>query len=432
MPLSDDVHMAPPDEYRILERYLSPAHPISSPELLHGRKQELNDIGGCLGVSAGTPVIFGNRGVGKTSLAKTAAQQYTASDREPIYVACPPLGQTLTLLREASIRLSELAIEMKAVPRKSFDIEAHVGLTPSVRFAVKNARQETPVFKDISEAVRVIKDFDKLIPDSARTVVILDELEELEKGSQKDLAYFLKQLGDQEFGLKFILVGIADNVHGLIGAHASVPRYIRNVELGPLPAQALMDIVSRAAEKLGIHVPSSANVRIAIVGNGYPHFAHLMGLSLLQEALEAGQKEVTREIFDRGVQRAVRGSREELKASYEAATQRGRDDYRNVVWTLADIEFADARTDQIEERYAILADRLQWEPARCDVAGALTRLRTEEYGGIVMHTPKRYGATEPSERRYRHHRFTNSLMRGYVRLRAQAEGILLGGGEAQR
>ena len=34
--------------------------------------------------------IFGERGVGKTSLAKTAANQYQSSDREFIDVSCAP------------------------------------------------------------------------------------------------------------------------------------------------------------------------------------------------------------------------------------------------------------------------------------------------------------------------------------------------------
>lgn len=73
-----------------LNRALSPSSPISSIEYLYGRQKELTQIERALMSKGRNIFIFGERGVGKTSLAKTAANQYQSSDREFIDVSCAP------------------------------------------------------------------------------------------------------------------------------------------------------------------------------------------------------------------------------------------------------------------------------------------------------------------------------------------------------
>jgi Cdc6-like AAA superfamily ATPase len=414
-----------------LRRRLTPSHPILTRELLYGRDGELADIVDCLRLSGGTPFVFGNRGVGKTSLARTAAQEVCGSDREPIYVPCAPSAEALTLLREVAISLANLAIGLKGRSR-DFQIEASLGISasgfsPTVKFATKVEKAEAPQVSDINEAIRIIKGFDAIVPKSSSTVVVLDEMEEMDEKTKKDMAFFVKQIGDQNIETRFVLVGIADDVHQLIGAHQSVPRYLRNIELGPLRPQELMDIVKDAAEELRVTIPEDILFRIAIIGNGYPHFAHLMGLALLAEAIASGAAEITEAVYRQGLQRAVRQSLLELRSSYEAATQRGSDTYRDVIWTMADMDGVDLRTDQIAEHHVELAKKWHWEPlTEMQISTVLSKFKRSEYGEIIVAPGKKYGATRKSERRYRYHRFKNNLMRGHVRLVAEASEVRLG------
>lgn len=412
---------------RALKQILTPINPIQTRELLYGRSKELDDIIDCLDVGGGIPFVFGNRGVGKTSLAQTAAQEYCGSNRDPIYVACSEGATALMLLRDVAISLSEQARVLDKGIFKNVSAEVHLGLSPSVKFATKVAQDEDLTFGDANEAVRVIKGFDSLIKDSQHTVVVIDELDQMEPDSKKDLAFFVKQLGDQRIETKFILVGIADNVHELIGAHQSVPRYLRNIELGPLRPQELIDIVQHAADEFKVKVPVDILYRISIIGNGYPHFAHLIGLAILVEAITHGASAIDDALYRNALDRAVRQSIEQLRASYDDATQRGSDDYRNVIWTMADMDGVDLRSDQVAEHYVDMAKRLHWEQLfEPQIGRILSMLKGEPYGEIVMAPGKRYGATKKSERRYRYHRFRNNLMRGYVRLRAESEGFQLG------
>jgi hypothetical protein len=363
--------------------------------------------------------------VGKTSLAQTAAIAVSGSDRDPLYVAATESSTVLAIIREIALGMLRIAIELGSAPKTGKKVEINVGLNPSIKVALESRKPALERPEDMNEGLRILRDMDSVLPNASSTVVILDELEELPASERKHLAHLVKEIGDQEINTKFILVGIGTDVQELTGAHESVPRYLTEVELDPLPAHFLMDIVSNAAEAIDAVVPGKILTRIAIVGNGYPHFAHLIGKALLTEMIRADGREVTDDLYAKAIGTAVRESIQELRSSYDAAVQRRDDIYRYVLWAMAHSDVVDMRTDEVEAKYSELAARNSWPlPAPKPIAEVLGVLRQEAYGKIVCHTPVRYGSRA---RRYRHHRFTHSLMRGHVRLQADHEAkVLLG------
>src|SRR4029078_8870965 len=77
-------------EYQFAPRLagvLSPSRPIRTPEHLRGRERDLVTIKRALYATGRHIFIYGDRGVGKSSLAATAAYQYQSSDAEPIFIA---------------------------------------------------------------------------------------------------------------------------------------------------------------------------------------------------------------------------------------------------------------------------------------------------------------------------------------------------------
>jgi Cdc6-like AAA superfamily ATPase len=128
------------------------------------------------------PFIYGYRGVGKTSLARTAAQIATSSDREHIYVACAPGAKIYHIFREIGGQLLNLISKHQAFDSIRKKVELEISLNPKIRTS-------------------------------------------------------------------------AENVHELIGAHQSVPRYLKEVSHQPLLPQHLMDIVTGAASAIDAGVP---------------------------------------------------------------------------------------------------------------------------------------------------------------------------------
>lgn len=410
--------------FEIIAANLSPERPVRSSEFLRGRSADLADIERELRYFYSVIFIYGHRGVGKTSLARTAAQSVTKADREHIYVACAPGSRMLHIFREIGEELLKRIFQCGAIASIRKQVQLEISLSPAIRASFEKNAPTLERFEDANAAIRVIKDLDDLLPNAKSTVIVLDELEELEAGDRADLAYLIKQLGDQEFETKYILVGIAENVHELIGQHESVPRYLKEVHLQPLFPQHLMDIVSTAGAAIDVEVPQEILYRTAIVGNGFPHFAHLMGKALLTEAVIANQRSITADVYRAGVARAVGDSIQELRISYEAATQRGNDYFKHLIWALAHSDLVDLRIDEWISLYAQLSKRMHWKMAdEKALRTAIGNFKSESYGQIIVNTPARYGS---SEMRYRYKRFRNMLMRGHVRLQAENEGVTLG------
>ena len=409
---------------RAIAAKLSPERPIRSEELLKGRSGELANVERELRHFHTIPFIYGYRGVGKTSLARTAAQIVTSSDREHIYIACAPGARMLHIFREIGEEFLRLIFRHEAFQAICKKVEVEISLNPKIRASFENKIPQLDDFSDANAAIRTLKELDGLLPGAENTVIVLDELEELNDSDRTHLAYLIKQIGDQEFSTKFVLVGIAENVHELIGAHQSVPRYLKEISLHPLDAQYLMDIVTNAATAIEVNVPRDILIRIAIIGNGFPHFAHLMGKAILMEAIDRDEGNVSSEIYKAGVARAVGDSIQELRISYEAATQRSADYFKHLVWALAHNDVIDVRIDEWIALYSELAREFHWHlKEEKKLRTAISNFGKESCGEIVANTPARYGS---AEKRYRYKRFKNMLMRGHVRLQAENEGYTLG------
>src|SRR5690242_10277762 len=71
-------------------RLFVPSKPITIPTALRGRTRQIERTLETLHTPGRCVFIFGERGVGKTSLAQTAALLFTSSEVDPIFLACTP------------------------------------------------------------------------------------------------------------------------------------------------------------------------------------------------------------------------------------------------------------------------------------------------------------------------------------------------------
>ena len=85
---------------QILRQNLSPTSPIQSEEHLFGRSKQLQLIEQALSAPGRSIFIYGDRGVGKTSLAQTVAQSHQSSTHDPILLACTPQTTFVVLMAE--------------------------------------------------------------------------------------------------------------------------------------------------------------------------------------------------------------------------------------------------------------------------------------------------------------------------------------------
>jgi uncharacterized protein len=105
----------------VLKEKLSPTTPIRTPEALKGREKILEEVRRSF-VQPGRHVfIHGDRGVGKTSLAQTAAIQHQSSDGAPIFIGCDNASTFYAVARNISQKLASgdptVSKETKSPPK---------------------------------------------------------------------------------------------------------------------------------------------------------------------------------------------------------------------------------------------------------------------------------------------------------------------------
>ena len=400
-----------------LGEMFSPARAIKSVEFLKGRENNLKEISRAFTSPGRHAFIYGDRGVGKTSLALTSAQIHQSADAEPLCVSCDSDATLFTILQD---------VASQAIAANSFHFER---VTKSVGFDFKflNAKKQTeiaqgqaPVLETLNECVDVVR----MLPHfhSEKPVVVIDEFDRIShKTKRRQFAEFLKKVSDTHCEARFIICGIATSLDRLIDEHMSVARNLASIKLKRLSHDGRWHIINDAAEKLGVEFPKDMTIRIGQISDGFPHYVHLVGEKILWSVFddEKDIKRVSKRHFDAGVISAVREAEALPRLAYEKATEKYNDDYKEVLWALADGPHLRRQTKEIlQKSYQPIMDKRPDREAldKAKFSNRLNRLKTDAHGKIIISSGAGW------------FEYADNIVRGFVRLRAQQERIEIGDG----
>lgn len=407
------------DKHRFGERLnevLSPAHPIQSVEHLLGRQPELDRIEQALFATGRHVFIYGDRGVGKSSLGATAAVQYQTADAAPIFVG----GSSDDTFRSVIANIA-----MKALKRSRVDAVKNATASGfewrGLRFG--ETHEVTPI--ELSSRIGTISDAAELLAEvagrhSTKPVVVIDEFDAICNADERNkFAHLLKHLGDQGTNVKFIFTGIASSLDSLLGAHLSSHRQLEQVELHKLPWEARREIVQTAADAFGLDLDDDINWRIAMISDGYPYYVHLITERVLWAAWSE-EEQVPRlgpPHFLLGLRSAIAAINAELKRPYEDAVLQREAHYEDVVWSTADGDEMLLSLPNMYQAYCVIRGKRDGRPQleRPKFSDCVRDLRKTGFGPILQSMPKRTGW----------YMYREPMLRGYVRMQAEANGVQL-------
>lgn len=191
-----------------LNKLVSPARPIQSIEDLQGRMPEIARIEKALFAAGRHIFIYGDRGVGKSSLAAAAASLSQSSDAAYIDVSCAPDST----LKDVVANIAYKALNESRLHKTKQTNNASLEL----RFLKAGIAQEVSVHDLHSEmhsmldAVEVLAEVTAI--HSTRPIVVLDEFDRMADEKERNLfADLVKQLGDKKIGLTFFFTGVGNN-----------------------------------------------------------------------------------------------------------------------------------------------------------------------------------------------------------------------------
>jgi len=288
-------------------RVFSPAAPIDEYRLFAGRRDQVREILVSVNQRGRHVVLFGERGVGKTSLANILTELFDGDGLRALNsgtVNCDASDDFSTLWRKV---FRELSLYME-------DGEGQV--SEGTVSEILSSENITP------DDIRFLLD---RIPQPV--MITIDEVDRLADGSATTLlADTIKTLSDHSVDATLIFVGVADSVDQLIAEHQSVERALRQIRMPRMSMNELYEILDKGADELGLTFAPDARERIARLSEGLPTYTHLLALEAVQRAIIDDRSEVSLADVDAATKEAVDGSQQSIRNTFHRAISSPRPD----------------------------------------------------------------------------------------------------------
>ena len=315
--------MDPNEKYNLITkiaRSFSPSAPIDKKALFAGRASQILEAINAFHQRGQHAVIFGERGVGKTSLSNVLLEILGPKVATP---ACGPINcdQTTTFESLWQTIFKEMPLSSERVSN---------GFTTETT-SEKGTLADLLPGKPTPDAIRaILQRIDK-------SVIVIDEVDRIDDRSTTTLlADTIKNLSDHSVDSTIILAGVADSVDTLISEHESVQRALVQIRMPRMSEAELFEIVDKGLSACGMTINEDAKRRIEHLSQGLPHYAHLLALHSAQAAATEDRLNIQTEDTQRAVEKALQQAQESVARDYNRGTMSARENlYKQVLLACA-------------------------------------------------------------------------------------------------
>ncbi len=387
----------------------SPRTPIAAKDLFSGRYEQVLKLNATISQPGAHAIIYGERGVGKTSLANIGPITFCLETKESLErivaprVACDSTDSFDSLWRKV---FRGIMVTSESIP---------------LGFIFNTTEDQHPLLDDLNvneftpgEVLTILKQLGQC----CHLVITIDEFDRLPHGKVPQLiADTIKSLSDNNVPVTIVLVGVGDSISELVKGHESVGRHMVEIPLPRMSRPELEKIVKDRLPKLQMTIGEQALKFISLVCAGLPYYTHLLGQHAVCQAILSEHTHVTKSHVDAAMKKAIEDSEREMKSAYYEATH-SRQPNTYFATTLA----ACALTLHDEFGYFTAAavrnpvERIRGIQADIPTFSAhLERFSMKEKGGILQQTGQKH------QKRYR---FRDPLMQPFVIIRSLDDGII--------
>lgn len=389
------------ERLEILSRVFRPSGPVDHQDLFSGRIDQLSKIHDVSNETSQHGVIFGERGVGKTSLAAVSVD--IASARKlAMRINCDGNDDFRSMWEKV---VDELIFRANTNHQPWGDtFRAEVERTIEILHAdVAGPDRVRQALRTLSAVVSVI--------------IFFDEFDQIEDRDVRRLyAGTIKTLSDHLVDATLIAVGVADDVDDLISEHTSIQRNLVQVRMPRMTVDEIKGIIVRGYSELNLTVSPAALQELALLPRGLPHYGHLLAQEAARPAIYDSRFTITDDDIQVAIAEAISRTDQSIVRAYTDATTSSHSYtlYEDVL-----LACALAKTDDLGF----------FAPA--DVREPLSDLKGEQFdiprfAGHLFQFCTDHGPVlerRGGERRWRY-RFINPLMQPYLVMRGINDGRL--------
>jgi len=350
-------------------------------------------------------IVYGERGVGKTSLVNVLPSYVKLSEQaqRPVFHALISCSSNDTFDSVWRNMFSEIAVPIQegenTVQKTISEIIGPAALTPYL------VQQHLARISQESTTVLVFDEFDTVT--NPETV--------------GQFAEVIKLLSDRGTKAVIILVAVGDSILGLIEKHPSIERNISQVLMPRMtPDEATEILTSKSLDKLqngGLGIEDQALAKIIRIAQGLPTYIHALGLNAAISAVDSGKRNVRLKDVDVAITKPVGQAHQSLVNAYRKAVYSAKKN----LFTETLLACAVAKTDEsgyfspanVRKPFQVITKKPQYNiPNFLPVMKTLT---DESHGPALVKTGEAYGLQ---------YRFSKALLRPFVIMQGLSSGLL--------
>lgn len=383
----------------------TPGSPVSERDLFAGRQHQITRIMEAVSQRGFHAALYGDRGVGKTSLANVLSGFLHEVGTQVLFVRanCDATDDFSSLWRKV---LQEITV---------MEIREGIG------FDAKQQQSHRQLIETLPEKLRP-DDVRRVLAYAGQAMTLVVAIDEFDRLTDRNVAALVadtvKSLSDSASPATVILIGVADSVDQLIEGHRSIERSLVQVSMPRMSNQEVEQIVQQGVTRLSMKITKEAIAEIVRLSQGLPYVTHMLSLHTTRVALDDGQLTISSAAVQAGIRASLEQWQESIKTAYYDATRSHQPDhlYKEVLLScaLADVDDKSFFTAAaVRGPLRVIAGRPQLDIP--NFARHLKEMSEQRRGKILV----REGET----RRLRY-RFVNPLMRPYVIMRGVDGGLL--------
>jgi len=391
---------------RAASKVFTPSVPIIVDYFFSGRKQQLVQVNDAINQSGRHVIIYGERGVGKTSLANIIVNMFRGNDTIAIRVNSDSSDNYTKLWNKIfgeiklALRICRPGIENQRIITE-LNTLSEFNISPNDEIQPDIVRQILTVLSANFNLIIIIDEFDRISQEDVRMA----------------LADTIKILYDHPIRATIILVGVADSIHELIKEDQSLKKAIVLVQIPRMSLNDDNEIINKGLNFLGMKVDPDARNYIQTLSQGRPYYIHLLFLHASRSALINKTKTISSYHVEVALDKALEQADQSIKNLYYKATSSSK---KNNISRQVLLACALATTDSL--RYFAAVDVRQPLSAimkkTYDIPSYARHLKDfckDEKGNILQ----QYG----EKHRYRF-RLTDPLMQPYIAMKGVKERLI--------
>lgn len=375
----------------------TPSTPISVADLFAGRQKQISSLLDAVSERGRHALIYGEPGVGKTSLAQT------------LRYFVPRKTSQVKYIRKAAFSTDTYSsIWLEVFKQIKFTVSTEEG---PQEYLISDLYKDGVTPNDVVRELSSFSEND--IP-----IIVIDEYNIVKnKDASRQMAETIKAVSDSGLNVTIIIVGISDTVENLIEGHGSISRCTEEILMPRMGTSEVKILLESRIVKLGMKMVGDAKWKIINLCKGLPAFAHALGKGAVLSALEGKRLQVTEADVDGAINSLLSSSQNTLKSDYELAIRSNQEKarFKQILTACALAKTDESGYFTAKQVQQPLANILK-KPIGIDGFNPnLKEFASEKRGNVLQQIG--------SERIYRY-RFSDPAMQPYVIMKGIQEGFL--------